>query len=655
MDVQESKQDGVPKYDHAYWNDELTSAQKRTRKWREKGNKIVDRFQGRTGPEEKVIFSLNLFNSNVTTIQSMLYGRMPQVDVSRRYADADDDKARVAAEILSRILNTDINDTEDSYTVSLKYALQDRLLPGLGIARLRYDFEEESEEVEEEMDGVLEMREEATLIDEWAPIEYVHWKDFLWGYAKIWGDVPWVAFRSYLTKAEMTSRFGKKKADAAEYIQTKTEKDNISQSNVEEHTTNTDVAPVWEIWCRSNEMVHWINKGMDHLLDEEEDPLELDGFFPCPMPMMANLTTDNTIPVADFVIAEDLYNEIDVLQTRIKILTKAVKAVGAYDKSNDGVKRIMQEGVDNDLIPVDNWAMFAEKGGLKGTIDWIPIDAVVNALIRLKEMRDDTISLLYQVTGLSDILRGASTEARISATEQSLKAKFASIRVQALQDEFARFASDLQRLKVEIISRHFDPQTIITQSNIMVTPDKEIVPSAIELIKQPELAQWRIEVRPESVAMVDYAQLKAERTEYLTALATFMQSSAPLIQQGGPAVAPVLLEMLKWGMAGFKGSQQIEGVLDKAISQLQKSLSQPDQGQKENPEQQKAQMAQQKAQADMMKQQQKAVQELQKMNTQLQIDLVRIKAELGADVQREKAQAYFNIMEKKVAPAGKAA
>jgi hypothetical protein len=48
---------------------------------------------------------LNLFTANTQTLESLLFGKTPQVDVERKYADSADDIARVAAEILERLLN----------------------------------------------------------------------------------------------------------------------------------------------------------------------------------------------------------------------------------------------------------------------------------------------------------------------------------------------------------------------------------------------------------------------------------------------------------------------------------------------------------------------------------------------------------------------
>jgi hypothetical protein len=220
-----------------------------------------------------------------------------------------------------------------------------------------------------------------------------------------------------------------------------------------------------------------------------------------------------------------------------------------------------------------------------------------------------------------------------------MKAKFGSIRIQALQDEFAQFASDLMSLKAEVIAKHFDPLSIARYSNMQNSIDKELLPQAIDLIKQFDDARLRIEIRPESVAMVDYAQIKAERTDYINALSMFMQSSAPLMD-ADPAAKPFLLKMLQWGLAGFKGSQEIEGILDKAIEAAEKppaeAENQPD------PAQQAMQM---QAQIDMQKEQAKQQGELAKIQAKAQADMSLRKQDMDADIQTSFAQAQAKQME----------
>jgi hypothetical protein len=72
---------------------------------------------------------------------------------------------------------------------------------------------------------------------------------------------------------------------------------------------------------------------------------------------------------------------------------------------------------------------------------------------------------------MSDIMRGQASQ-QTTATEQSIKARFASVRIQSMQDEFARFCSDTQRIKAEIISKHFDKNTIIKRANVRTCPSR---------------------------------------------------------------------------------------------------------------------------------------------------------------------------------------
>lgn len=598
---------------YEYWNDELSVAYKTLKeKFHERSDKVVKKFldEAEEGSSEKQ--RLNLFHANVVTLRSMLYGQTPMVEVDRRFQDQNDDVGRVASEIFQRLLNNDIELTTDSFQDSLRNALDDFLIPGLGCCRARYD---------------AIFNEDETLKSENVDFEYVHWKDVLWSPARVWKEVRWVAFRTYLSEEKAEKRFGK---EVAEYLEYKSQK--ISEEDKEADPQKA--CEIWEIWCKETKKVYWFSFGQTKLTDTKDDPLKLSNFLPCPQPMMANLTTSKLLPKADYLFAQDLYAEVDELETRISKLTRACKAVGCYDKNADGVQRMMNEATENQLIPVDNWAAFAEKGGMKGVVDWLPVEAVANVINILTQKLSEKINLLYQVTGMSDILRGA-TDPRETKGAQELKSKYASVRIQAMQDMFAEFASDLQRIKAEIVSRHYDVATIAKQANVQSMNDQELLGPALQLIKNPEDILWRVNVRPESVAMIDYAQLKQERTEYINTLAMFMQSAAPLVELD-QSVAPTLLEMLKWGLAGFKGSNQIEGVLDRAIAQAvqsaQQKASQPP------PPDPKVEAEKMKAQAAMQQSQLDAQLELQKLQAEMRNEQQKFQMEMQQDVQKHQLE-----------------
>lgn len=635
------------------WHTELAAADEAQKDFLKKGDKTVKRYLSQDKNES---FNLNLFHANTNTIKAMMFGKLPEISFSRTNTDYNDDVARVAGMMLQRMLSADIGTPNDQYSQTLRHNLEDRLVPGLGVARVRYTFtegEEVIEAVNDPNDPAVELEPEQripTITDEKAPIDYVHWRDFKWSPARVWADVYMVAFRTLMTRDELKKRFGDELGDKIPL--------NAGKTDREEEDTGDDSskdayskAEIWEIWDKTNKKVVWWHAEFKEIIDTKDDPLQLTGFFPNPEPMAANVTTSGYMPVADFIFAQDLYNEINDLENRIVKITEAIKVVGLYDSSNEEVKRMLSEGTENELIPVSNWGKLSEAGGLAGVIDWLPVAELAQTLNHLVELRNDAKAMLYEITGIADIMRGGgSAGGAVTATERSLEARFASVRIQELQDQFATYATDLIRLRAEVVQKHFQPQTIMLQSNMGNTADAERAPQAVQLIKSDPSLIWRISVKPESVSMVDYAKLQEERTGYLTAMATFLQSSAPLIEME-PGAAPALIELLKWGLAGFKGSDTIEGVLDQALDAM--SNKKPEEENKEpSPEQIKQQMEKEKQQFEMQKMKQAAEIEKRKqqgeaafMERQAVIRLAEIEAELQADLQREKAQAGLNMAE----------
>lgn len=271
---------------------------------------------------------------------------------------------------------------------------------------------------------------------------------------------------------------------------------------------------------------------------------------------------------------------------------------------------------------------------------------------------------MHQVTGMSDILRGVS-EQYTGVGTQKIKANVGSVRIKYMQEELARLGSDTLSLKAEIICKHFEPKTIVQQSNAERSydgADQQLLGQAIQLLKDPDTAVWRMQIKAESMAMIDWTQLKMDRTEFLNALATFMQSSAPLIEQD-PSSAPVLMELLKWGLSGFKGGQEIEGILDKAISDMQKRPPPQKDGEESEGDKAQAEVAkiqashqaktaenEQKFQQDMAKQAQKTRDDMQKLMAQFQTDMQEVMANLKADIIREVTQADQGIRQERAKP-----
>jgi len=452
-----------------------------------------------------------------------------------------------------------------------------------------------------------------------------------------------LGFRSYLDKDAIEEKWGADIADKLQY-----QRQSVSSNKEEQHDEDTDgpwnKAIIWELWDKVKRKVIWLSPGYDRIIETKDDFLKLFGFFPCPPFFIANPTTSLYIPTSDFHLAQDLYNEIDILQSRISIITSAVKVVGAYDAAASDLKRIFQEGKDNLLFPVNNWALFAEKGGIKGSIDWVPMKDIVETLEKLRGIRDETIGLLQQVTGMSDIMRGELGGQYEGVGQSQLKVMFGSVRLQSLQEEFATFVSNIMKIRAEIIGLHYEENTIakIANTSSFMKEDIELIPEAIKLLKNPKEAKLHIVIRPESIAMIDYAQVQGERSSYLETLSTYVKAITPMLKEE-PSTAPFLLQLLQWGLAGQRGAGEIEGVLDKAIQVATEASKNP--ADKPDLAKQAAQLEQMKQQAAMALEQLKHKNNVEEIQSKAQSDNFERSAELEADLTTIKAELKADLLE----------
>lgn len=559
----------------ARWQTEIQASQQELLKFHQDANRITQRYLDKRDAYAKDESKVNLFWSTMQVLLSMLYARPPKADVARSFQDYDDDVARVSGTILQRLLNRAFNDNVSAWDSAVRQGIEDWLVVGSGQIWLRYEVTTEPYEIPavfDEFGQELSPAAEAErIVNEDAPCDYIYWEDFFYSPARTWHEVRWVARRVFMTEDHLKERFGD--AIAAQVpLGNYAKRDQVNDQSPKNDPWNK--AEIFEIWCKETRKVYWYAKSCDVILDVKDDPLGLDSFFPCPKPLAANVTSSNFMPRADYIFAQDQFNELDEINTRITWLTRAAKVVGVYDKSSEGIQRVFNQGSENQMIPVDNWAMFAEKGGIKGQIDWIPIDQVVNAIGHLRQYRQDKVQQIYEVLGISDIMRGNSKASETAAAQQ-IKAQFGSTRIQLKQFYIADWITQALRIKAEIICKHFQPETIIKRSNIERTPDAPLALQAVQLLKDEQMNEYRINIEADSMAALDWAAERDAAVQFMQGLGAFISQVAPMAQQV-PAAAPVLMSLLQWSVSKFRVSTQIESVIDQAIGALkQQGAPQP--------------------------------------------------------------------------------
>ena len=316
------------------WTTELDAAEQEMKKFWRRSDEIVSKLVDRRGESSTArrAYKVSLFASNTATLRAMLYGNVPEVSVQRRFMDANDDEARVAGEMLERILNTDMAYASDPYAAAIGKSLDDFLTIGMGNARIVYEAKYEPvegkpavmgahPETGEQMELAPEVPESERVVSESCRAYYVSWRDQLWSIARTWEEVRWWAFRSYLTRDEMAARFGEKMAKLVTYSRNKKSTSDFSQEDALQKDP-WQRCEVWEIWSKEDKKVYWWTRGFKQILDMQPDPYELESFWPFPEPMFANLTTSRLMPLADYSLAEDLYNEYELVSTRIRQLVR---------------------------------------------------------------------------------------------------------------------------------------------------------------------------------------------------------------------------------------------------------------------------------------------------------------------------------------------
>jgi hypothetical protein len=480
------------------------------------------------------------------------------------------------------------------------------------------DSEYTAERTPDEENGLAQTEVYERVVTETTPVDYVYWQDFAHLPARTWDEVTWVARRVYMTLDEGIERFG----DIFEKVPLT---NTSNRKDGDKETTKADKkAEIWEIWCKAEKCVYWIADNYDVILDHRDDPLGLTSFYPCPKPYFATTSTGTLIPVADFLLYQDQADEIDELTGRIKHLTKALKVMGIYAADEPAIERLMKEGNDGVLVPVKNWAAFVEKGGLQGAVQFMPLGDVASALQQLYQARESCKQIIYETTGLSDIMRGASVASE-TATAQQIKSQYASLRLGNMKDGLYRFAREILRMKSEIICSKYQPQTLIEVSGIMNTPDAQFAQQAIELLKNEPARVFNVDIQTDTLVELDKQTEKANRMEFLQAVSSFIKDGIGAVKED-PAIAPLVGELLLYGVRGFKAGRELEGVLEQFVDQAAKKAQGPQPPSKdEQRTQAEAQIAQMKMQAQQQSEQ--ATMQLEQVKLQASNQLEQAKLE----------------------------
>lgn len=564
------------------WQDEITKALKRFRTFHEDGDATVDAYRQERADNNRIISkdNFNILYSSTETIRPNLYAQRPTVYVKRRSVDRAGQTALDATLLLEGNIKYCVDEFCDFDGV-MESAVEDLLLPGLGTAWVRYEptFGEQKGP-----DGKPILGEDGKPLQEKVGekvfTEYTYWKDFITGFGRTWDTLPWIARRWYMTKTEATKRFGAEKANKMSF----TAKGGSSETDKSRDDDPSPQAEGWEIWDKINKRAYWYcDSYVEDLLDVQDDPLQLRNFFPCPKPLRAISNTRTFIPKGLYSVYKPQAEQLNSLTKRIRLLTEALRVVGMYDGATLELATILNPTLGNKMVKVDNWASFMQQGGMKGSVEWLPLVDVVNALQQLLTAREVCKNEIYEITGFSDIVRGVS-KASETLGAQNIKANWAGARVKKTQKDVQRFARDLLALIGEVISEHFDLATMVEYSGLDIPSPEQLeadpakkaeaaqflerFKAAHELLRNEGRRCAIVDIETDSTIMADEQIERQDRTAFMASAASFLQQAVPAMQVA-PQLGELLGALLMFGVRTFPTARPVE----EAFMRLQQEIS----------------------------------------------------------------------------------
>tara|TARA_R100001440_G_scaffold26308_2_gene42823 strand:+ start:234 stop:2192 length:1959 start_codon:yes stop_codon:yes gene_type:complete len=548
-----------------YWQMELDSSDQSEKDWRERGRAVVARYRDEReadGYGSGLTKQFNILWSNTETMKGALFARMPKADVRRRYSDNNPITRQVAI-VLERALQ--YGNEVYSADKPIKAAIEDYLLPGRGVVWVVYEpiFVKEKIQVEsldEFGNMVMIDKEEERIADQRCYFDYINWEDYRESPAKRPEDVYWKARRHLLTRDELIEKGFKNAKDIP--LNWSPEP---TEGYQEEYSEIFSRAEVWEIWDKYSSKRFFISRGYNEVLAEDDDPYELENFFPCPDSLVAIRTNETNVPIPEFTLYQDQADELDRITTRISNLIEGLKRRGIYDASVPELSHLADAG-DNDFVPSENFAQLAAKGGLQQVFQQEDIAPIAQVLSGLYQQRNQILDTIYQITGISDIIRG-STKASETATAQQLKAQFGSMRMRKKQSEIAEYIRDLFRLKAEIIAEHYEPETLAAMTALTITPEM------MQIMRDDKLRGYSIDIESDATIFTDEEEEKKTRIEFLQSFGAYLQQAIGIANQS-PALTPLAFQALRFLMGAWKVGRTFEDVIDRTEAQLTQQAQQ---------------------------------------------------------------------------------
>jgi hypothetical protein len=278
----------------------------------------------------------------------------------------------------------------------------------------------------------------------------------------------------------------------------------------------------------------------------------------------------------------------------------------------------------------------------------------------LYEQRDQTKQVIYEITGISDIMRSAS-DPQETYGAQRIKTQWGTQRLQRMQKEVQRYIRDLIRLKAEIIAEKFQPETLEKMTLLKLPHQAEVDAQKQQIMAKyqqaviaahmqgqppppspqlpPDPVTWEAVVaalrddatRTYSIDIETDSTLSATQDSDMSGLKDLLAGITSFVTGIGPAVqaGAIPIEAVKEIIGVVVRRAKMGSAVEDAIDKMQQPAPQQD-------------PAAVKAQADMQAQQAKQQHDQAMLQFKAQVDDQQHQRQLAADMQAEQQRAQLD-------------
>jgi len=413
-----------------------------------------------------------------------------------------------------------------------------------------------------------------------------------------WNKVTRLAYKYQYSYREFKQKYGQEALDK------------LVPADIEKHKTGTPII-VYEYWDKTLKEVRWLAENSQDFFQPKEirevdlqtlkeikpdgdsesysgvsdnsDLYGLSSFFPSTEPLVINQPTKSFWPTPEYFQVCDILDDISSIVGRMVHLTKAIRVRFLFDSSVTELKTLIgdnwasQEGTGLGIPNLAAALMNDKDTSLSRLVSYFPVDKLVEGLSNMYQAFDQRLNMFYQVTGISDLIRGSTNpDSDKTFGERQMEGKFALNRIEPYQRKLQEWIKDQFQLLMELALKMFSDESI----DKYVTPqtldpeDKERYVAALALLRDNKSRRFRVDFETDSTIAINEQWRRGQAIETANVI-TKMQEAIAKTAQEMPELVESQLKIMSHVIGELTDGKLFLDEIQDSIKQVIDKVNQP--------------------------------------------------------------------------------